>query len=214
VHESRTIHLLAEILFGYFKKGYQFDLKSLKFALEQFIKFHCDMDNEFEITWALWTMKSFKLILEPEIAKMLSQMSNSMIALICLDMRKSKLIPNGLDVNLWKSLLNKDSLYSEHWLLAYEAKVRRWLVTSDDYIEADPFFKILKGKRVRFYHENNILDTTKVKVALESPSLAQYESDKEHDVGLKFTLPDWPKKNNLEKVELLELKVVEEDLPF
>jgi len=92
--------------------------------------------------------------------------------------------------------------------------VRRWLVTSDDYIEADPFFKILKGKRVRFYHENNILDTTKVKVALESPSLAQYESDKEHDVGLKFTLPDWPKKNNLEKVELLELKVVEEDLPF
>jgi len=108
VHESRTIHLLAEILFGYFKKGYQFDLKSLKFALEQFIKFHCDMDNEFEITWALWTMKSFKLILEPEIAKMLSQMSNSMIALICLDMRKSKLIPNGLDVNLWKSLLNKD----------------------------------------------------------------------------------------------------------
>ena len=46
---------------------------------------------------------------------------------------------------LWKSYMGPDHLYSEHWLLAYDARVHDWLpsLVTEDYISNDPYFKIL-----------------------------------------------------------------------
>ncbi len=44
-------------------------------------------------------------------------------------------------------------LYSEHWLLAYEAYERGWLPSENgtDYVANDGLFSILHRHRVRFY---------------------------------------------------------------
>jgi hypothetical protein len=175
VHESRTISLLAEILISYHGKKHKLDLNSIQFALEQFVDFHCDMNNEFEISWSLWTMKSLKLQLGTKTAEKLSRVSNAVVALVCLDMKRSKLIPKGLNTVLWKSFLTPENLYTEYWLLAYEAKRNGWLKTKENYLDSDPFFSLLKNKKVRFYKENKTINTSKVKVASGNPSVAQFK---------------------------------------
>lgn len=165
VQESRTIALLAEILISYNASKHKLDLTSIKFALEQFIMFHCDLNNEFETSWALWTMKALKLSVTESTAKSLSGSSNSIVILVCLDLKQAGLIKKGLDTTFWTTMMTKEQLYSENWLLAYEAKLRGWLKTADNYLDLDPFFKVLKDKKVHFYKPMKTLDTSKVRVA-------------------------------------------------
>ena len=49
--------------------------------------------------------------------------------------------------------MNSSELYSNNWLLAYEASVKGWL-NGSDFIKDDPFFKILKDNKVEFYNSN------------------------------------------------------------
>ncbi len=52
----------------------------------------------------------------------------------------------------WESLAVPESLYSEHWPLAYEAVRRGWLISEyGDYIAADDFFGRLLEHDVSFY---------------------------------------------------------------
>lgn len=47
--ESKAIALLTEILISYHKNSYTLELVAIKHALQEFIKFHCDLNNEYEI---------------------------------------------------------------------------------------------------------------------------------------------------------------------
>ena len=69
-----------------------------------------------------------------------------------VDLRKEGLIDADLDTTYWNSLMSKDELYTEHWLLAYEASSRGWLHGSGtDYIATANFFETLRGLDVSFY---------------------------------------------------------------
>ncbi len=52
--------------------------------------------------------------------------------------------------------MSVDALYDEHWLLAYEAKVKGWLpsVSGTDHVAADPNFGFLKSRKVFFYDQS------------------------------------------------------------
>jgi hypothetical protein len=49
--------------------------------------------------------------------------------------------------------MTTDDLYSDNWLLAYEAKIKGWLPSQDrdDHINEDEFFGKLKRNNVSFY---------------------------------------------------------------
>ena len=49
--------------------------------------------------------------------------------------------------------MHAEHLYSENWLLAYEALVKGWLPSVDgsSYVSADPFFNTLAENGVEFY---------------------------------------------------------------
>jgi hypothetical protein len=59
----------------------------------------------------------------------------------------------GMAFPLWESRMSPDGLYSEHWLLAFEALRKGWLpsLNGNNYIAADPFFSILENNNVEFY---------------------------------------------------------------
>lgn len=78
-------------------------------------------------------------------------MSDCVVALLCLDAESRGLIPTGLDTTGWRNSMNAEELYGEQWLLAYEANIKGWLPTSDDYVSSDPNFGWLKSLGVSFY---------------------------------------------------------------
>ena len=79
-------------------------------------------------------------------------MDDDIVALVTLDMEAQGLLPIG-ESKLWASRMSAESLYSEHWLLAYEAYEQGWLpsVDADNYVAADPFFSVLSQGNVHFY---------------------------------------------------------------
>jgi hypothetical protein len=60
----------------------------------------------------------------------------------------------GVDLSVWSNLMTGSALRGEHWLLAYEARIKGWLPSRDgsDYIAADPCFAWMRSENVSFYN--------------------------------------------------------------
>ena len=181
IQEPKIISQLSEILTSYDKSRHPLNKTLLSAALNEFILFHCLHNNDYEIAWALWTIKNLKLKLTKNTANQVSENRNSIIALVSLDLKRSGCIPAGLNTKIWRSMLTAENLYTESWLLAYEAKVKGWLRTADDYISTDPFFNQLKTEKVRFYNPKKKLDISRVKVSTSDSSVSGYEDDEEEE---------------------------------
>ncbi len=162
--EPKILPYIAQILLAYHKKGHGVNVILVRNSLEELITYHSELGNDFEIAWALWIAKSLNITLSENIGKVLSENMNPVVILVSLDLFKLGLIPKGLDRTSWKTLLTSGDLSSEYWLVAYEAKMKRWLTSPRDYIATNPFFKILKYKKVSFYKEDRIQDISKMKI--------------------------------------------------
>lgn len=89
-------------------------------------------------------------------AKCISQIMDSIIVLIALDLNNNGLITNGLDKSNWIDVMSDGQLYDDNWLLCYEANVKGWLHSrkGKDYIAKDKFFSYLRGYNIQFYDVN------------------------------------------------------------
>ena len=72
------------------------------------------------------------------------------MALVALNLRDTGLFPD-VPMPRWRKLMAAKHMYSEHWLLAYEAHEQGWLSSKTDYIAANPAFAILRKYGVQFY---------------------------------------------------------------
>ncbi|WP_419698129.1 RNA-directed DNA polymerase [Mucilaginibacter sp. NFX135] len=183
--EPKILPYVAQNLVSYYEKGYQINVNIIRDALEQFIDYHSPLSNDFEISWALWITKSLRINLSQNTAALLSDNTNPIVILTVLDLESQGFIPVGLNKTAWQLLLTAENLYSEYWLVAYEANLKGWLAPGPnipDYIEADPFFKLLKDNQVTFYKSNRIQDLSKVKISTSQPYFAEdddYEDDEQ-----------------------------------
>jgi hypothetical protein len=124
----------------------------LQHFLNELCVYHARLQQGFEVAWGLWLARSRSIRLSDSVAAAIKKMDDDVVALVALDMEAQGLI-SGMNSPLWNSRMSADHLYSDHWLLAYEARVQQWLPSIDgtDYIAADPFFSILQQGGVRFY---------------------------------------------------------------
>jgi hypothetical protein len=115
--------------------------------------YHAPLQQGFEVAWSLWVARALKVDLPMSVGTAVRKIDDDIVALVALDMQAEGLLPK-FDSPLWKSRMSADDLYSEHWLLAYEALAQGWLppVGGKDYLKADPFFSILANSAVRFYN--------------------------------------------------------------
>jgi hypothetical protein len=118
--------------------------------IEGLCAYHGPLYQGFEVAWSLWLAKNLGLTLSRKIGEIVSRIDDDIVALIALDLRDSGQL-HIEDVTLWSSHLSKGELYSQHWLLAYEACEQGWLEPTEDYIGSDDFFSILRMHDVRFY---------------------------------------------------------------
>jgi hypothetical protein len=126
----------------------------LQRTLESLCKYHSPLHQGNEIAWSLWTARALGMTLPDEVAKAVRTVDDDIVALIALDMMALGLMPH-VETPVWDAHMNLGGLYSEHWLLAYEAFEQGWRRPAGgaDYIAADPYgcFPILRRHKVRFY---------------------------------------------------------------
>lgn len=144
--------LACSILSEYYYKRFGIDNDKVLNAVNSIIDKALKSNNEYEILWSLWLTYLLKINLSDKVILELCNIENPLIALILLFLfPKSK-----LNTTKWEEYMTGENLYSEYWILAYEALIRGWLPSKngDDYIENDPFFKVLKLYNVKFFDMN------------------------------------------------------------
>lgn len=176
IAEPSVLPIITRIFVAYSKTSYSLDFDRISETISQIIIYHSKFSHGYELSWSLWLAKTLGISLTKEVAEAISNVEDSLVALVALDMLFSGFIPSDLDTSTWEALMIQEELYSEHWLLAYEAFVKGWLpsLTGTDYITADSFFSILKNNGVEFYNSNIILEDLKLEGDLVNKELDAY----------------------------------------
>ncbi len=84
----------------------------------------------------------------------MSKIDDPIVALVVLDIQSENLTRRRMDTSVWQQSMKSDELYSQAWLLAYEAETKGWLPIANPnqgYVSSDPFFGILKNAAIEFY---------------------------------------------------------------
>ena len=149
--QSSCISDIVEILKKYKTISYKNKNERINRTISELIRIHSKYSNDFEIAWALWLAKELDLEIDTNVYDILSKLDNPVVVLLILDLRDKGLIADTINETFWKKFLVKEQLYDDHWLFAYEALIKGWLTVSNDYIEEDPFFKLLKDENISFY---------------------------------------------------------------
>jgi hypothetical protein len=114
----------------------------LKVALESICLHHATPQQASEVAWALWMAKRLDISLSGEVSNAVETVDDDIVALVALELYSRGLIPqpqHGFE--LWSHYMSSEYLYSDHWLLAYEAFEQNWLPSRDgsDYVAADAY---------------------------------------------------------------------------
>lgn len=124
----------------------------LEATLNTIIEQSASVGHDYEVSWCLWAALCWAVSISRKAAAAISQMENSVVAILALHASQQGLIPQGLQTTGWQARMTTADLYEEQWLLAYEANAQGWLPSiGPDHVNADPSFGFLKNLGVRFY---------------------------------------------------------------
>lgn len=152
-----TLQVIASVLATY--HHYNYDLN--KVAIERFcnnlIKVHAISDHHSEVIWLLWICKELRLNIKRDVVREIEGMSSSVCVLLVIDLYESGVIKTNIRADYLRKFANSSSLYSDSWLLSYEAGRRLWLKNKNsNYIKEDHFFGALLNSNVSFFDENKL----------------------------------------------------------
>jgi hypothetical protein len=122
-------------------------------VIEALIRAHSPIRNASEVAWGLWAAIALEIEMSKQAAEAVTFMEDDFVALLALDASSRGLFGSRqVDSSNWETLTDYDGAMSgPHWLLAYEGSVRKWLTAPTRRVAKDPFFKVLRRRRVRFY---------------------------------------------------------------
>jgi len=127
------------------------DLPKLTEFLEHRLPILSRENRTGEIIWFLFLAARLNLLLSAKSVEPLTEIDNSMIALLTAFCVKRQLVDGAIDLTKWNTALSSDGLRSGMWLYAYES-VGLGInpIQSTAFIEADPYFALLHAKKIRF----------------------------------------------------------------
>jgi hypothetical protein len=153
--DPSTISYIVDEFWKYKKADYSLGLTHIQDVMSTLISLHAPLNHSSEVTWALWTQIVLGLPIAEFAAKQALKMSDPIVAILLLDARSKSLIKSTINVNQYQSLMSNNDLFSDQWLLSYEANVKHWLpsVGSQDHVASDRCFNFLKSNSVSFYDD-------------------------------------------------------------
>jgi hypothetical protein len=151
--EPGTSSIVLERLAAHAAKGIPVDRGELGDVLNGQIVEHAPLGHSNEVAWALWGALIFDIPIARSAAIALSDVEDSVVALLALHLKSRGLVHASLNTTLWQSFLTTEELFGEQWLLCYEASVKGWLTSplGTDHIGADARFTWLRDLGVEFY---------------------------------------------------------------
>ena len=124
---------------------------------------HCEKCHDFELTWAIWLLKEFKIQPTKEMFIKTFESKSVCASIIALDLLSKNKSIQSFDYTDIESLFTTDNLNSRYWLLIYESVLRNWIGTvSSEVVKNHLFFQTLKDNDVSFYDPNRKLEPLKV----------------------------------------------------
>jgi hypothetical protein len=151
--EPSTLPIVIDFIAFYKSAGVNVDLDEVRKTLEFIIIENSRQGHTSEVCWSIFGMILLSQNFNDKTLNELKKIENPFIALLTLDARSRGLIPAGYSFPLWESLMNKNELKTENWILAYEALRKGWLPSTDgtDYLTGQDGFSVLVDNDVEFY---------------------------------------------------------------
>lgn len=154
-----NIEQIFKIILTYndFISGIQ--IKKISIIAEKIIDEHIELDHSYEVSWALWIIKTFRTKCSRDLLARILKSKDNFSRLIALDIISNRLYTGRKPAlsNLERELTSKE-LFNENWLFAYEAYKKNWLtLRAVNYSRDHEFMALLFDNNVSFYKEENQL---------------------------------------------------------
>lgn len=149
-------------------------------TLSRVIKEHLQLTHSFEVSWALWILKSLGIKCDKELIIDVINSEDYISRIICLDIINENLVSGKLSIKtkLLESV-SSDDLTTEKWLYTYEAISQGWINPTKKIIESNKYFSLLYNYKVNFYNKNNQIGTNfKVISEIDEPP---FDTDELYD---------------------------------
>ena len=182
IAEPSTVKEVFRILFTYKDKVSVYKIEKV---IIDFLRNNCLRRNDYELSWALWIVKTFEIKLKAETAKILESVQDSINRMLILDLIQTGLIAKkDIDLSDWEKFLEAASLKNENWLFAYEMGIKKWIGKDYNYIDSTPYFKILRTNKISFYNPDlQITPVDLVTKKEEEPSIEYEQSSDKQQVA-------------------------------
>lgn len=163
---SNCLDSVVKIICTYAAAGYPISNRVKVFA-EGIIEEHAPYNHHYEVAWSLWLCRSLEIRLGERATQLASRVENSACGCLFLMMRSRSLLTGRGSISEWTGTVASEDLQGEHWMLIYEAGIRRtWKIPgAESAVADDPHFSALKERNVSFF------DTSARNVALELPQI-------------------------------------------
>jgi hypothetical protein len=110
-----------------------------------------------EVAWALWGAIELGCQLGASASDALDKVNDDVVALIALDAdARGGVLARPLDKTSLLATMEPSELRGEHWLLSYEAAVKKWLPCPVGHLQSDSFFGQLAAAGVSFYDQTAV----------------------------------------------------------
>lgn len=152
--EPTTMATALDVLSEKAARGkFKVNRRAAREVIEALLVTHSPVRNASEVAWSLWAAIALNIKLSAHAAEAVTSMDDDFVALLALDAAARGLFPRrAFAKDRWESLTDYDQVMAgPHWLVAYEGSVRKWLSAPQSRVSADPFFRELRRRRVRFY---------------------------------------------------------------
>ncbi|WP_176806974.1 RNA-directed DNA polymerase [Alloyangia pacifica] len=163
---SNSLDSVVKIICTYAAAGYPMSGRVQTFA-EGMIEEHAPYNHHYEVAWTLWLCRSLGIRLGERATQLASRVENSACACLFLMLRSRSLLTGRGSITEWTGTVTSEDLHGEHWMLIYEAGVRKtWKIPgAEAAVTGEPHFRALKEKDVSFF------DTSARNVPLELPQI-------------------------------------------
>lgn len=164
---SNCLESVVKIFCTYAAAGYPMSGRIQGFA-EGMIEEHAPYNHHYEVVWILWLCRSLSIRLGERSTHLAARMENSLCGCLLQMLRSRRLLTGRGTVSDWTGRVDQTDLQGEHWLLVYEAGIRRsWgLPGAAEAVDADPHFRVLRDQQISFFN------ASATNVALELPTIS------------------------------------------
>ena len=154
--ESSALPVVIDNLHFYKDEDFPINVRRIGDVLNIMLSSHAQLGHGSEVAWALWGCLLFDIKIKAGAARAVTEMEDAFAALLLLDAQNSGLIRGKIDSQNWQTAMTKDGLRSSQWILSYEANIKGWLTSKNDFVSNDMHFSILKQRNVSFYDADKV----------------------------------------------------------